>query len=271
MSSPRIAPRISVQLYSVHPALAADLDGTLAKLAAIGLERVEAFNFTGEPARLKAALDANGLASPTGHAILIAEDVQTPDGVLAVPTAEVTFEAAATLGLDYVIDPFLPAQHWQQRDDVLRSAETLNRRAEQAKAYGLKVGYHNHDHELRSVIDGQTALELFAANLDPEVALEVDVYWATASGQDAPALLRRLGDRVKALHLKDGPMREGISTAELPKDQTPAGQGDVPLAEAVEAAPSAEYGVIEFDHFAGDIFDGIAQSFAALQKLGVER
>ena len=197
--------------------------------------------------------------------------MQTPDGVLAVPTPEVTFEAAATLGLDYVIDPFLPAQHWQQRDDVLRSAETLNRRAEQAKAYGLKVGYHNHDHELRSVIDGETALELFAANLDPDVALEVDVYWATASGQDCarpPASPRRPRE---GLHLKDGPMREGISTAELPKDQTPAGQGDVPLAEAIQAAPSAEYGVIEFDHYAGDIFDGIAQSFAALQKLEVVR
>jgi sugar phosphate isomerase/epimerase len=265
------SPRISVQLYSVHRDLAADLDGTLAKLAAIGLDRVEAFNFTGEPERLKTALDQHGLAAPTGHAILIADDVQTPDGILAVPTPEVTFEAAATLGMDYVIDPFLPAPAWQQRDDVLRSAETLNARAELAKSYGLRVGYHNHDHELRSVIDGQTALELFAANLDPAVVLEVDVYWATASGQDAPALLRRLGDRVKALHLKDGPMREGISTAELPTDQKPAGQGDVPLAEVLAAAPGAEFGVIEFDHYDGDIFDGIAQSFAHLVELGVER
>ena len=154
---------------------------------------------------------------------------------------------------------------------MLRSADTLNARAELAKTYGLRVGYHNHDHELRSIIDGQTALELFAANLDPAVVLEVDVYWATASGQDAPALLRRLGDRVKALHLKDGPMREGISTAELPTDQKPAGQGDVPLAEVLAAAPGAEFGVIEFDHYDGDIFDGVAQSFTHLVELGVER
>jgi len=264
-------PRISVQLYTVHQALAADLEGTLAKLAGIGLDRVEAFNFTGEPDRLKAALDEHGLTAPTGHAVLIADDVQTPDGILSVPTAEVTFEAAAKIGMDYVIDPFLPAQHWQERDDVLRAADTLNARAELAKSFGLQVGYHNHDHELRSVIDGQTALELFAAHLDPAVVLEVDVYWATASGQDAPALLGRLGDRVTALHLKDGPMREGISTAQLPTDQKPAGQGDVPLAGVLAAAPAAEYGVIEFDHYAGDVFDGIAQSYAHLLELGLQR
>lgn len=264
-------PRISVQLYTVHQALAADLEGTLAKLAGIGLNRVEAFNFTGEPDRLKAALDENGLTAPTGHAVLIADDVQTPDGILSVPSAEVTFDAAAKIGMGYVIDPFLPAPHWQERDDVLRAADTLNERAELAKSFGLQVGYHNHDHELRSVIDGQAALELFAAHLDPAVILEVDVYWATASGQDAPALLRRLGDRVMALHLKDGPMRDGISTAELPTDQKPAGQGDVPLAGVLAASPGAQYGVIEFDHYAGDVFDGIAQSHAHLLELGLQR
>jgi sugar phosphate isomerase/epimerase len=40
--------------------------------------------------------------------------------------------------------------------------------------------------------------------LAPEVVLEVDTYWAYAGGADVPALLRRLGDRVVALHVKDG-------------------------------------------------------------------
>ena len=45
-----------------------------------------------------------------------------------------------------------------------------------------------------------------------------------------------------------------------PIDQTPAGQGDVRLAEALAAATALEYAVIEFDGFAGEIFDGVAQS-----------
>ena len=98
---------------------------------------------------------------------------------------------------------------------------------------GLRVGYHNHDAELSSIIDGRPALEVFADLLDPTVALEVDLYWAAAGGQNPAELVGRLGDRVQAVHVKDGPMRPGISAAQLPTDQTPAGQGDVPLAAAL--------------------------------------
>ena len=36
--------------------------------------------------------------------------------------------------------------------------------------------------------------------------LEVDTYWAAVGGQDVAALLGRLGDRVRYLHVKDGPI-----------------------------------------------------------------
>ena len=54
------------------------------------------------------------------------------------------------------------------------------------------------------MFDGRHALEVFADQLDPDVMLEVDTYWAYAGGADVPALLGRLGDRVVALHVKDG-------------------------------------------------------------------
>ena len=45
----------------------------------------------------------------------------------------------------------------------------------------------------------------------------------------------------------------------------------MPLAGVLAAPPAAEYGVIEFDHYAGDVFDGIAQSYAHLLELGLQR
>ena len=131
----------------------------------------------------------------------------------------------------------------------------------------MKVGYHNHDHELSSIIDGRPALEVFADLLDPSVQLEVDLYWAVAGGADAVALLERLGDRVIAVHAKDGPMRPGITAADLPTDQQPAGQGDVPLAAILASVPDLPYAVIEFDHYEGDVFDGIAQSYRYLSSI----
>ncbi|WP_203569165.1 sugar phosphate isomerase/epimerase family protein [Aestuariimicrobium ganziense] len=260
-------PEISVQLYSIHPELAADLDGSLAKIADIGLTTVEAFDFVTRVDELKAAFDKYGLKSPTAHAILIEDaGVATPDGLLSVPPVEETFEAAKKLGVEVVIDPFVAPAKWQTAEDVTRTATKLNERAVQARDYGLKVGYHNHEHEFTAEIDGRPAYDLFVEQLDPDVKLEVDLYWAQAGGADLIELLTRLGDRVIAVHSKDGPLRPGTTAANLPKDQAPAGQGDVKLADVFAADLDIPYAVIEFDHYEGDTFDGITQSYAWLKE-----
>jgi sugar phosphate isomerase/epimerase len=259
-------PQISVQLYSIHDALDADLDGSLAKLADTGLTTVEAFDFVRRADALKASFDRYGLSSPTAHAVLIEKEAKTPDGLLTRPPAEEVFAAAQALGVQVVIDPYVPLEHWQTLEDVQRNADRLNEAAAKAAGLGLRVGYHNHDHELSATIDGTPVLEVFAGLLDPAVLLEVDLYWATAGGADPVALLGRLGDRVVAVHVKDGPIRPGITSRQMPLDQQPAGHGDVPLAAALRAATSAEYAVIEFDHYEGDVFAGIAESYAWLSK-----
>lgn len=259
-------PDISVQLYSIHPELEADLDGSLGKLADIGLRTVEAFDFVRRVDELKASFGKYGLSAPTGHAILIEDaGVATPDGLLTVPPAEETFAAAKELGVGVVIDPFVAPSRWQSADDVKRNADRLNERAAQAADFDLKVGYHNHDHELTTKIDGRPVLELLAEQLDPAVKLEVDLYWAFAGGADLLPLLRGLGDRVIAVHVKDGPMRPGISASNMPSDQQPAGKGDVPLTEVLTSDVEIPYAVIEFDHYEGDTFDAIAQSYAYLK------
>lgn len=262
------APQISVQLYSIHEELDADLDGSLAKLANIGLRAVEAFDFVRRVDELKAAFEKYELTSPTAHAIIIEDaGVQTPDGLLSVPPADETFEAAKALGVATVIDPFVGPPRWQTLDDVKRNADKLNERAAQARDYGLAVGYHNHDHEFTATIDGRPALEVFADLLEPDVKLEIDLYWATAGGSNIVALLDRLGERVIAVHAKDGPMRPGITAANLPSDQAPAGQGDVPLQAVLTGGYPFEYAVIEFDHYEGDTFAGIAESYAYLRRI----
>ena len=80
---------------------------------------------------------------------------------------------------------------------------------------------------------------VLADGLDPAVLLEVDAYWATAGGADTPALLGRLGERVYALHIKDGDLATDGS------GQVPAGRGRVPMAEVLAAAPTA-LRVVEF-------------------------
>jgi sugar phosphate isomerase/epimerase len=237
----------SLQLYTLRNMLQNDLPGTIKKVADIGFTQVEPYNFVATAAELGAALKANGLTAPSGHAPLLSEN------------QEAIFAAAKELGITTVIDPYLPAEHWQSAEDIQSTAAKLNAAAKKGAEYGIRVGYHNHAWELESVIDGQTALEYCAGLLDPELVLEVDTYWVAVAGQDPVELLQRLGDRVKFIHIKDGPLTTDT------KAQLPAGQGKIAVWDVIAAVTSLEVGVVEFDDYSGDIFEGIAESLAYLQ------
>jgi sugar phosphate isomerase/epimerase len=236
-----------VQLYSVRDNFAADPADTLLRLAEIGFTQVEPYGVVENVAALRTGLPDNGLTAPTAHARLIGADQPA------------VFAAAAELGIGIVIDPMVTVDKWQDPADIAATAAALNAAAKLAAEHGLRIGYHNHWWELESRIDGRAAFEFFAEALDPAVALEVDTYWATAGGENAPELLRRLGERVHAIHVKDGGLHTDAS------GQVPAGQGRVPVTEVLAAAPNA-LRVIEFDAYDGDIFAGIAASFAFVTK-----
>src|SRR6516162_11345967 len=60
--------RIGLQLYTVRDAMKTDVAGTIAKVAATGYKEVEfAGYFDHSPKDIRAALDQNGLTSPSCH------------------------------------------------------------------------------------------------------------------------------------------------------------------------------------------------------------
>lgn len=267
------SPEVSVQLYSVREALDTDPQGTLDRLAGFGLRNVEAFGFVGRAGELRAALDAAGLRAPSGHANFLSEQLRFGDQVVDVPPFEQVLDEASALGVGILIDPMVGPERWASADDVARTAELLNVAGRKAAERGIRVGYHNHSQEFHHSFDGVSAYETFVAQLDDGIVLELDAYWAQVGGQDVGALVTRLGDRLAALHVKDGrvgadPFRTGeFDMAGL--GQVPAGQGDVDLDAALTSAAGLELAIVEFDHYDGDIFAGIGESVAYLNERGI--
>ncbi|MTE22793.1 sugar phosphate isomerase/epimerase [Microbacterium sp. ZXX196] len=268
-------PEASVQLYSLAQEFTADMAGSLDKIAAIGLKNVEAFDFVGRPDQIRAALDGAGLAAPTGHAPILSDVLWTPDGSIPTPAPEVVFEAAAKIGMTTVIDPFVALDRWSTEEGVADIAERFATLKEVAQGFGLQVGYHNHSQEFVASFDGVTAYERFLALTGEDVQIELDLFWAAAGQQDVPGLVSRLGDRLVAVHVKDGivpssnpfaPDAPAFASAEL--DQRHAGTAEVPLAESLHAATGLRYAVIEYDNAPGDVFEDIAASFAFLRDGG---
>lgn len=241
---------LSVQLYTVRDALAADLEGTLRRIADIGFTNVELFGFVELAEQYGELLPATGLVATSAHAQLIGQDVN------------VIFAAAKKVGVSTLIDPHIDRSLWTTRDDISVSALKLNEIAATGADYGLTIGYHNHWWETESRIDGIPALEVFADLLDQAVVLEVDTYWAEVGGVPAVTLLERLGNRVKLIHVKDGPVTQDD------QDQVAVGSGRMDVPAILSAAPQA-LRVVELDGFHGDVFDALRSSFTYLVANGV--
>jgi sugar phosphate isomerase/epimerase len=244
-----MATPLSIQLYTLRDRIAADRDGTLARLAEIGYRSVEAYDPTADPAGFRKTADALGISVSSTHAYaLFSKD------------AGEVFDAVATVGTDLVIIPGgIAHEEFTTLDGLRRTADLLNGFADKAAGRGMRMGYHNHWWEIEPRFDGRTALEVFAGLLAPEVFLEVDTYWAAVGGADVPELLRALGDRVLALHVKDGP---GVKD----EPHTAVGKGAIDVPSILAAAPDAVR-IVELDTCAGDVFEAVAESHAYLTAL----
>jgi sugar phosphate isomerase/epimerase len=77
------------------------------------------------------------------------------------------------------------------------------------------------------------------------------------------ALLGRLGDRVRYLHVKDGPVvdRDDFMTV--------VGTGRMPVAEILAASPSVQWHVVELDRCATDMMTAVGDSLAWLAGQGL--
>lgn len=241
-----MSPSLGVQLYTVRDEIAADRPGTFAALAGFGYREVECHDVLTDPEALRADLDAAGLAAGSVHAHVLAGPEQ----------AEAAFKGARTVGADTVFVPYLPPERFADADGVRAVAGELAEAAKGAAGHGLALGYHNHEFELAQHVGGAPALEVLAdllAGLDAPVQFEVDTYWAAVGGQDVPALLGRLGDRVTHLHIKDGPV-----TKDDP--MTAVGAGRMPVEAVLAAGAHARRHIVELDRCATDMLTAVRES-----------
>lgn len=267
---------LGLQLYSCRVDLAKDYAGTLQQVAAAGYREVEAAGFFGHSAaEIKSMMTAAGLHCVSGHHPLT-DLLKAPDE---------TFAFAKEVGLSYVVcsfpataDPAKTAaypggtgayiHHAMTADDWKWNAEQYNRLGEKARAAGLHFGYHNHTPEFRDMGSGRIGYDILLAETDPSlVTFELDCGWASASGQDAAALLRKHGRRISLLHLKDLKAAPA-GTEPGSRHSTILGHGVVDYKPILSAAKAADirYAFVEQEEFDGPVFDAIKEDLATARK-----
>ncbi len=186
---------IGMQLYMARNLMKADPERTIARIAELGFSEVEWWgNWDRTPQQLRAALDANGLRSPSWH---------IGAGSLQAANLPRTLDAASTMGQRTLIIASLGAADKSDIGSWKRAGEMLSRAGETAKAKGIRVGYHNHGGEGRR-FDGQFAYDVLVGAADPAfVDFQLDAYWALNDGLEPIPLLRKHASRITSVHLKD--------------------------------------------------------------------
>jgi len=242
-------PNNSVQLYTFREALKDNIDQTLVLLAEMGFRSVEPFDLPANTSKLKASLANAGLSAPTAHGSVLADPQRAID-------------AALELGSLILIDPYQPEEIFQSESTLQRLADELSEAAELGRAHGVRIGYHNHDHDLRNQVRDLPALVALAQMTSDDVVFEIDLFWCQVAGVDSLELLKALDHRVVALHAKDAPLGGHV------QDQVVLGEGSVNLLECIRHLPEAQV-VVEFDDYDGDIFEAVSLSLNFLELNGV--
>lgn len=184
--------QVGVQLYSVRGLCGKDLVGTLQAIKEMGYAGVEFAGYYGKTAaELKQILGDTGLVACGTHTGL---DTIKPENIAQ------TIEFNRTIGNRYLMVPGMKAD---TKEDWLKMAKLFSEAAVTAKAAGMYVGYHNHQHEFKDKFDGVCKWEIFYGNASPDVCSQMDVGHVVSAGEDPVAWLKKFPKRSRTLHAKE--------------------------------------------------------------------
>ena len=249
-----MTPPIALQLYTLRDQLAQDYEGTIRKVAEMGYTGVETANMFGSsPASAVKLFNKLGLTVTSAHSPLPLGDQK-----------QEVIDTIGALGCQRLIQAWQPPELFRSLDGIRKVCDSLNEASAVAKANGFQVGYHNHWFEFEPVED-RIPTDVMLDYLDPDVFLEVDVYWVQTAGQNPAETVRRLGSRAPLLHIKDGPCQIGAPMTAL-------GEGVVDIPSVVAAGTGeTEWFIAELDECATDMLEAVSKSYQYLIERGLAR
>jgi sugar phosphate isomerase/epimerase len=243
---------IAVQLWSVFALAREDFPGVLRQISEIGYVAVETFGLHGlKPAVVRRMLDDLGLGLCSAHAPF-------PAG----PEAERILDEQSELGAP-VLAWSLEPEEFATEESIARGVERVNIAAANARSRGMRIAYHNHSAEFTQLADGRRAYDVLLDKLDPDVLVELDMYWVQLAGVDPAAVVRDLGERVRFLHVKDGPAKSAEDA------MVAVGQGSLDIPAVLAANPAVEWHIVELDRCDTDMMVALRNSYDYLISNGL--
>ncbi|WOK06262.1 sugar phosphate isomerase/epimerase [Imperialibacter roseus] len=229
-----MAQEIGIQMGSMRELMKVDVEKTLARLKELGVKELEGGTPRGiDKEAYKKLLEKYGLKVVAVGSNFDA--LQKPDELQAI------IDNAKFYNAKFVLCYWIP--HTEEKmtlEEMKKGVEVFNAAGKTLKENGLTFAYHAHGYEFVDYEGGNgTLYEYFMDNTNPDyVTVQMDVFWMRNPGQNPAALLRKYPTRFTSLHLKDRKpgSKDNLQGRQDPETNVVLGQGDVGIAEAMEAA-----------------------------------
>lgn len=250
---------IGLQLYSLRDSISNNVPATIEKVAAMGYTFLEPAGYRDgkfygmEPAEFKAICDKYNLPVLSSHV-----GRQLPDSAGwndAMAWWDVCIDAHAALGVKYIIQPSMGRNAYEDIAILQGYCKYFNAIGEKCKAKGIRFGYHNHDREFSTVMEGQPVYDIMLTSTDPSlVTFEMDLYWTVVGGANPVDYFNKYPGRFELWHIKD--------KAEIGA----SGMMDFKSIWENAAKSGLQYGVVEVEEYNYDQFTSCKMSLDFLNK-----
>ena len=242
--------KTGLQLYSIRKELSVDFDHALKTISDLGFEIVELAGLSmRNPTEVAHKLQQYSLKSVSMHC-----DVLTSEGLKR------SLDEAEILNCEYLVCPWVEPKTFSSEKSISQFAERLNQVNMKISAKGKTLYYHNHDFEFQP-IRGESGFDLFVAQLDPEIKLQLDVYNAAIAGINPIKIIETYSDRINMLHLKDGEITPS-------EPNVAVGSGKMDYSLLLQAIPkTVQWHFIEFETCEKNIFEAIDRSKTYLEEI----
>jgi sugar phosphate isomerase/epimerase len=243
--------QVGAQLYTVrdHLKTPSQFAQTIDRLKTIGYRAAELIH--------SETVNDHEIAKICGAAGIAIAAAHIPDrSILEQPESVV--EKLKVIGANIGVYAYPRGVNFASKSEVERLADQLEQSAAILKRNGLTLAYHNHALEFARV-GNERGYDVIRSRA-PGLSFELDAYWAQYGGMNPESLVRSLGNKLVALHLKDFGVASEHSGVPF---MTEVGEGNLDFRMLIADADrgGCQWFIVEQDVTPGDPFDSLERSF----------
>lgn len=204
--------KIALGMFTVNEAVKKDMADTFLKLSKMGYTGIE---FYGEPEDFP---DAEKVKNALENANLQLTSWHIEWRNLQKNTIAKTIKYLKQVNCPIAVIPCLGGK-WNVNHTIADESEALwrdyavkiNAINQALKSEGLRLGYHNHEHEFELVYNGKTVFDILFESLDSDIIMEFDTGNCIEGGYNPSDIIKKYSSRDVLLHLKPYSHKKGFN------------------------------------------------------------